>query len=294
MASKSRLVVVIASLGRPDDIGDFLHELERQTRRPDGLVLSVTEEADLPSDLKPGMAEIVIGSKGLCAQRNRGLAHIGTDYDYVAFFDDDYLPTVKTIENICAFLDANPEIVGMEGFLIADGINGPGIGRQDALDLIAGYVEPTGDAVNEVEERHDLYGCNMIYRVSAIEDARFDEVLPAYGWLEDVDFSNQLLARGRLVKTNAFAGVHRGTKRSRSPGKKLGYSQISNPIYLLRKGTMSRSDAYVQIARNLVANHAKIFTPEPWVDRKGRAAGNWRGLSDLVRGKINPGNISNL
>lgn len=292
--SKPSLVVVIATLGRPDDVADLIESLEGQTRLADRIVISVTSEDDLPPADKRKGAEVLFGKKGLCAQRNNALNHIGEDYDYLVFFDDDYVATRTAIEDIARYFDDNPSVVGITGHLIADGIKGPGINREEAFAMVSEYdASPRGKSKLK-EPVADLYGCNMAYRVSAIQGERFDERLPAYGWQEDVDFSNRLLKRGDLIRTDAFSGVHRGTKRSRSPGKKLGYSQIANPVYLLQKGTIGRRKAYVLMLKNMIANHAKILTPEPWVDRKGRATGNWVALMDLVRGKMEPERILTL
>ena len=291
----SRIVVAVATLGRPDDVADLLEALSEQTRQPDHIVLSVTDpQSDLPDPEIYQDADVLIGSKGLCAQRNRVLEHIKAQYDFLVFFDDDYIPSKTTIEDIVSFFEAHPDVVGMSGRLLADGILGPGLSKLEATDLVKTYDASPPSETNQQKPVTDLYGCNMAYRVSAIGTTRFDERLPAYGWLEDVDFSNQLLARGKLIKTDAFVGVHRGTKRARSRGKPLGYSQIANPIYLAGKGTMSNSRALTQLSRNLIANHVKSLRPEPWVDRWGRVGGNWLAIIDLLRGRLDPERIVHL
>ena len=78
----------------------------------------------------------------------------------------------------------------------------------------------------------------MSIRTSAIGALRFDERLPLYGWQEDIDFTSQLRASGRVVGLNTLNGVHLATKSGRISGMKFGYSQIANPVYLVRKGTM--------------------------------------------------------
>lgn len=295
MGEKSTIVVAVATLGRPDDVADLLEGLQKQTRMPDKVILSVTDiEKDAPPEDKRFGAEVLVGSKGLCAQRNRILEQVGHDYDYLVFFDDDYIPTKSALEGVVSFFDDNSDVVGITGHLLADGILGPGLSRDEAVALIEEFDAKPAPTLTRKNDQRGLYGCNMAYRLSAIETERFDEKLPLYGWQEDVDFSNRLLGKGDLVETNAFVGVHRGTKRSRSPGKKLGYSQVANPLYLVGKGSMSRGRAYKLMIKNLIANHVKIMTPEPWVDRAGRANGNWHALFDMVRGKMDPQKINSL
>ena len=123
---------------------------------------------------------------------------------------------------------------------------------------------------------------------------RFDEAMPRYGWLEDVDFSRALAEHGRVVKDSAMVGVHLGTKVGRSRGVPLGYSQIANPVYLTRKGTMHTRRALRMILRNIAANAGNSPRPEPWVDRRGRLRGNLLGLRDLLLGRLSPSRILSL
>lgn len=288
------LVVAIATLGRPETVAENLEALGRQTRLADRIILSATSEADLPADLDPDKYEILLGEKGLCKQRNRVLEALGEDVDYLVFFDDDYVPSKFALEHLEAFFESHPDIVGASGKLLADGIKGPGITYEEACAMVEAFdAEPRQPAIIE-HDLDSLYGCNMAYRAGIIGDTRFDENLPYYGWLEDNDFSNQLLPHGRLVKTTAFVGVHCGVKSARSPGLRLGYSQIANPIYLNRKGTLPWRRAWRLMSRNFLANHAKTFTPEPWVDRWGRAKGNWLALFHLLTGKLSPLYVTRL
>ena len=138
-------------------------------------------------------------------------------------------------------------------------------------------------------EPYSPYGCNMAFRLSAIGSLRFDERLVLYGWLEDRDFGAALAKRGgRLVKCAAARGVHMGVKAGRVSGDRLGYSQIVNPIYMLRKGTMTIGQVADHLFRNITSNVARAVRPEPFIDRRGRLRGNLRGLADVLRGRIEP------
>jgi hypothetical protein len=115
-----------------------------------------------------------------------------------------------------------------------------------------------------------------------------------YGWQEDIDFTYQLGSRGRLVKNKRMAGVHLGVKMARSPGKRLGYSQVANPVYLVQKKTMTSRMARKLISRNFMANFARSFFPEPYVDRRGRLVGNMIGFLDVLLGRSDPRRILTL
>jgi hypothetical protein len=112
--------------------------------------------------------------------------------------------------------------------------------------------------------------------------------LPLYGWQEDIDFSRQFLRRGRLVRSGEIVGVHRGVKEGRTSGVRFGYSQVINPIYLRRKGTMRWQHAYELVWRNVTANLLMALRPEPWIDRRGRVKGNALAFWDVARGVVDP------
>lgn len=290
-----RVAVLLASTGRPDSLAYGVSALLAQTQRPSRIILSVAGEADLPAD--PEIlrhVETALGPRGLPAQRNTALRLLGGDADVIVFFDDDYVPSRYCIEQIARFYTANPDVAGANGHLIDDGINTPGIGLAAAQRLVDAYDQAPARSLDVIRPLEGLYGCNMTYRASAVEGVWFDERLKLYGWQEDIDFATQVSRRGRIVKTAAFAGVHQGVKNGRTSGVRLGYSQMVNPLYLRRKGTMGTRFALRLLVRNLVANHLKAIRPEPWVDRLGRVRGNWIGLADALRGRLTPERIETL
>ena len=303
-----QVAVIICSVGRPACVLRLAPLLADQSQKPDRVIFVVTSQQDVSADTLAYFhdvcpAEIVIAPKGLTKQRNAGLQKIAQSDQqapaYVVFFDDDFLPSRYALEGIAVAFDQNPGVNGMTGHLIADGIHGVGLTHDEGVRLVA---EHDAAAAGHVKNRpaqtlrsglEGLYGCNMAYRYSALEGVRFDERLPLYGWQEDIDFAAQV--PGQRIKTNAFKGVHLGTKGGReTAGQRLGYSQIANPYYLWCKGTMSARFAFKLMTRNFIANHAKMFRPEPWIDRTARARGNWLALRDVLLRKSDPERILSL
>ena len=137
------------------------------------------------------------------------------------------------------------------------------------------------------------YGCNMAFRMATVRTSgvRFDENLPFYSWQEDIDFSHRLGRYGAIRRLAAARGVHLGHKSGRTSGVRLGYSQIANFVYLMRKGSIPASIALPHILRHLAANLLRAARPEPWVDRRGRLRGNIMALGDLLRGRCDPRRI---
>jgi GT2 family glycosyltransferase len=286
------VAVVVASFGRPHNVAALLDCLAAQSQLPAQVILSMETAADEPPNADhPFAVEKVFGTRGSSVQRNRGLDRLSPNIDAVIFYDDDFIPSRFALAGLSQFFQDYPEVAGAHGLVLQDGIGGSGIAPDDARRIVEGAdaadAPPPGRILSQVPS---LYGCNMAYRTSQIINVRFDENLPLYGWLEDVDFGARV--QGTLVHTDAFRGVHCGEKRGReTSGKRLGYSQIANPIYMLHKGTLMRRVAYIQILRNVAANHSKMFFSEPWIDRRGRVIGNWRAVSDLLCGRIDPTRI---
>jgi glycosyltransferase involved in cell wall biosynthesis len=288
-----RIAVGFATVGRRELIPETLAEIQRQQRLPDRVIIAPASASDCPADIDlPVPVDIVHGPKGSCAQRNT-ILDAATDADIVVFFDDDFFPEPAYLAEIERIMASDDSIVMVTGSVITDGILGPGLSAEAARVALYGAAPAP---LERLEPTYNGYGCNMAVRMDAVRThaLRFDENLPLYAWLEDVDFSRRLAAHGRIVRSLRARGVHLGSKRARTPGLRLGYSQVANPVYLLRAGTMRADKAAVQIVRNLAANLRKARNPEPWVDRMGRLRGNWLALCDLLRGRLHPRRILDL
>lgn len=289
-----KIAVGIATAGRREILSETLLEIGRQTRAPDRLIVCPARSEDCDSSLLlPVPIEVVSSPIGSCAQRN-AIIEAAADADWMVFFDDDFFPAPDFLALLEAEILARPSAAVITGTPLADGILGLGLSPQEARLIIASRKpEP---AIGRMSETHKGYGCNMAVNMALVRrcGARFDEALPLYAWLEDEDFSRSLARQGAILKSRALQGVHLGVKSGRTPGLRLGYSQVANPVYLWRKGSFSASRAFRQIGRNVVANLIKSFRPEPWVDRLGRLRGNALAFSDLAANRLTPARILDL
>lgn len=300
--------VIIATKGRASEVHELLSWLERQSVPAAHTFVIGSEPKDVagldshPSTLA-GKASIHLASRaGLTLQRNCGIAHarerglLGAAPSFCVFFDDDFRPADNWIEQAQRCFIEQPNVMGITGHVLADGVHGLPISSEEASQFISGKRPPnphwaSGDTIREMD---CLYGCNMAFRGSAMQACEFDEVLPLYGWQEDQDYSSQIAKHGRLIYLPDCKGVHMGSSSGRTSGLRLGYSQIVNPIYLIRKGTMSKAKAYRFIARHLVANGVKSFIINHRIDYRGRLRGNLRALKDLGKGICDPRQITHF
>ncbi len=289
----ARVAVAIATRGRPAVVSQTLrHLLATQTLAPERVILSCVDRSDAGDLVDDDRVEIITGKPGLPAQRNAVLDHLPQGIDVLVFLDDDFVADPNWLATAARAFADESSVVGFTGRVVADGIKGPGIPFAEAIRLVD---EAPVNGGPRWERPFSPYGCNMAYRVSAIGDNRFDERLVLYGWLEDRDFGASLAKKGGdLVKCAEAYGVHMGVKVGRVSGQRLGYSQVINPVYLRRKGTMTTKQAIGQIWRNMSMNFAKSLAPEPFIDRRGRVKGNLTALLDLLRGQINPEKAASL
>jgi GT2 family glycosyltransferase len=289
------VAVGIATAGRPNVVANTVRALDGQTRKPDAIVVCSPSEADVAglADAGPDV-RLIQGPRGLTHQRNQILRHL-EGFDAVVFFDDDFIPCARYIEVVETVFSCCPDVAMTTGRMVADGIGGPGFDMPTAVELLDQDRDARSDW-RDFKDVYNGYGCNMAVRLAPVREhaLMFDEALPLYAWLEDIDFSRRLARYGRIVKTEAASGVHLGTKSGRQSGIRLGYSQIANPFYLVRKGSCSWRKALHLMSRNCLANLIGMVRPEPYIDRTGRAVGNARAFADLLTGRLTPARILNF
>ncbi|WP_291297586.1 glycosyltransferase family 2 protein [Elioraea sp.] len=288
------IAVGIATRGRPAILAETIAELDRQVRRPDAVIVchvAPDDVGDLPAR-RPDIT-FLTAPAGLPRQRNT-ILDAAAAHDVVLFLDDDFLPAPEWLAVLEAVMLARPDCVVATGTVIADGAKGPGITVAEGRAILAADVAPP-DALAAVPHFNG-YGCNMAFRMAPVHayGIRVDEALPLYAWYEDIDVSRRLAAHGSILRLAGARGVHLGAKAARTPGLRLGYSQVVNPIYLARKGSFPWSHAIPSAARHCLINLVRSASPEPHVDRFGRFRGNMLGLWDLIRGRAHPGRILQL
>lgn len=289
-----KLAVIIATFGRKEQLAQLLVHLERQERLPDEVVVSAPDETHVPVyEPRVFPISIVLGRSGLCAQRNRALEQVLERFDVITFFDDDFIPKDDYLRLVELAFQEHEDWAVVMGHVVKDGARTAGLSWAEGLQVLA--AEPSKMPVKpKIVDHVGAYGCNMSIRMKFVGELRFDERLVLYGWQEDIDFTSQLRRFGRVIGLNTLRGVHLGLKIGRVSGERFGYSQIINPTYLMRKGTVPASFALPLIARNIAANLVRSLWPEPYVDRRGRLRGNLIALAHLLKGRIEPEYIQKI
>src|SRR4051812_21403560 len=178
-----RVCVGVATRGRPELVRNLVLRLRRQTLKPERIVVACVEAADVEGLSPAPDIQIVFSAPGLAKQPNLLLDH--ADADYLAYFDDDFIPDDRWLEMAVAQFEADPAIAGVTGNVVADGVVGPGLTPDEGERALASaHRRGRSSSV----ENCSPYGCNMAFRVSALAGQRFDERLVLYGWQEDRDY----------------------------------------------------------------------------------------------------------
>jgi GT2 family glycosyltransferase len=290
------ITVIVASVGRPDALRQLWMQLDRSMTQLGiqmSVIVSVPAHSDLPAESTSWQWRNVVGTRGASAQRNRALDAVSADTDFVFFFDDDALPRDDYISNAVLFFGKHPSAIAITGNVLADGA---ALSREISVEEAKALLYTSCEA--PVKERdsdraHDeLYGCNFAVRWQACSDLRFDERLPLYSWLEDLDYAIQARRRGEIYWLVGSVVVHRGSNSGgRLQHRRFGYSQVANPLWLREKGSFSLGMTIKLILPPVAKNLAlSLRVGERGALRRTRLQGNVRALRDVLRnaGKATP------
>lgn len=287
------VAVVLASAGRPQILAQALATCRDQRGVAFTGVVSVPDRASLPAD-GALLADwrVVVGPRGLAAQRNTAIDALADDVDIVAFFDDDAVLRPDYLARAVRFLQQHRDVVGLTGRVLLDGARSGEIGQDVAAAALA---RSAGRSAGGWQRIRSLYGCNFVVRRAPAAATRFDERLPLYSWLEDHDFARRLMRLGGLARVEDCVAVHRAAASGgRMAHHRLGYSQVMNPVYLARKGSFSIWLATQQIFRPVAKNLVLSLGGSTVGWRRDRLTGNMLAFRDAVRLRIRPERVLDL
>lgn len=292
-----RCFVVVATKGRPTETRRLLDNLRGQVLPPAFTVVIGAEDKDLSGIhdhelVRSGDCFATVSPKvGSSSQRNFGLAELkrrgyfdeGAGRFFCAFFDDDFRMQDDWILR-AAVRFAQNDIVGLTGQVLADGVKGGGLSESEAEAYLKRKIgrQPHWASGDTEREIGSVYGCNMAFLDLVSKDVRFDEALPLYGWQEDRDYTAMARRSGKVIYFPGSVGVHLGIKAGRTSGLKFGYSQIANPLYLMKKGTMEPASCLQFVGRALLANSIRSLRQHRFVDYRGRLYGNILAVMDTI------------
>jgi glycosyltransferase involved in cell wall biosynthesis len=285
---------VIASTGRPAVLADTVDCLLRQTMPPDEIILSIAQPGDvLPEVVALPRVRVLVSPRGSSVQRNRALDHVDPAATIVSFFDDDVELAPDHLARAQELFAREADVVMLWGLLVADGVQRGGLSRDEARAALRAHAAEDGFEPARGGARGALGG-GMHVRRAAAGHMRFDERLALYGWQEDRDLAARCTALGRVGLYRACAFAHLGVPGGRVSGRRFGFAQVMNPVYLWRKGSIPAGDAGALCARAVARNALGTLLGEKRVDRAGRLRGNLAAVGLLLRRRIEPEHVAQL
>ncbi|MBS1209299.1 MAG: hypothetical protein H6R19_1697 [Proteobacteria bacterium] len=294
-----KVFVVVATKGRAAETSILMDFLERQTMLASRIVAVGTCSQDLDGLEQHSLSrsevvkQIVSDRAGSSVQRNVGVAWVleneaDVDDALFVFFDDDFRPERHWLECCRAQFFENADLIGLTGHVLLDGARSGGVSELEANQALENFVRMGSKGAGRLSDCFSLYGCNMALRASIFRAHSFDENLPLYGWMEDLDLSRRAVENGgRLASSGACIGVHLGAQRGRTSGFRFGYSQVANPIYICFQGRLSVFCAASFVLRPFASNLIRCFRNEKH-DYRGRLKGNLIAFLDVLSGKSSP------
>jgi GT2 family glycosyltransferase len=286
---ENSIAVVIASTQRADILSKTLVSVTNQSRRADEIIVSVTSETDFPEKPFPSYVRRILSRPGASAQRNAGVDALMSRPLFVAFLDDDLVLHSDYLKNMERIFISKPQAMLVMGHLLANG----NISFDEAQNLAAFPPDCGANAGRYYPVRGTyggVYGANMCVRFSLLESERFDERLPLYSMMEDVDIGTRARQYGEVGYYFGSMAVHLRAESGRINLRAHGFAEVMNPMYLGCKGTIPKWDAILKfVLRTPVANavlaciqHQRRF------ERWQRLVGNLYALGYILRCRIEP------
>src|SRR5215212_6836847 len=104
------VAVIIATRGRPAIVNELVKELAQQSKAPAHTFVIATRAEDVSQlNVDRPHLTVQIGRTGLTMQRNDGLALAGSQFSYIVFFDDDFIPSRFWLERMIGIFESNPD-----------------------------------------------------------------------------------------------------------------------------------------------------------------------------------------
>ena len=180
--------------------------------------------------------------------RNLGVAHSSLKSKVICFLDDDVDINRNYFLKIIEMFNKNHEALAVAGvddtsytgknkhgkfYRLMSKIFFLGHFEKDEARVISSYGNTYPLNLQKVINAEWIPGLNMAYKKEVFKEQQFDENLLGYTVAEDIDFSYNLNRRrpGSIFITPYAHLVHRASKLSRNPTKRLAYINQVDHFY---------------------------------------------------------------
>ncbi|MFZ0964135.1 MAG: glycosyltransferase [Terriglobia bacterium] len=293
-----QIAIVIATVGRCEELRMMLRSLAAQTRLPDQVVL-VDEggEGDTLAREFPQLNIFVTtfprGSAS--AKRNRGIQYVAPGIELIGFMDDDIILEPQAMAALRDFWLSSPSDLGGVSCNL---VNHPPLFASRLKSLRLASRLALYDARGGVVLRsgfHTLLGCvsqnqyvqwlpstAVVYRRQVLAEQSFDEWYQGYSYLEDLDFSYSISRKYKLAVLAGARFCHYPSPIGRTDPYLFGKKEVLNRLHFVRKHPeLSPAPCYVALfMRTLISTFLGLTKLEGAYFK--RAWGNIVGLVSVV------------
>ena len=305
------VTLAVCTLSRPASLLRLLESVERQTLRPEQIVVvdassdDATERsvqdflasaAGYPETTYVRVTEEAVG---LTRQRNRAVRL--AQFDLIAFFDDDIELLPGCLCELARVHRESPEPICGVAAVLENGLSSPtplwrlrrALGVVPTLEpgryCRSGMSTPWSflDGRRELVQGDWLPGGATMWRTEVARALRFDESFRGYAQGEDLEFSLRAAHRGRLlVATNARC-LHIHEAAGRPDHYRLGYMAIRNRWEIHSRSLSPRTGGDIALfayawALDTVLLLRHLVSPGNWAPTIRQIAGRLRAGYELL------------
>lgn len=246
---ETKLVFIIPTVGRYEELNTLLDSITSQTHKPDLVIIIDSGKKYAKDKINVNycvhIEYIHTNSNSLTKSRNIGIKNVPKDFNLIGFLDDDVVLLQNSLKNMLDFWKMAPPEIGGAAFNIIDN-------RKPRKFWIFKKVFFMGDRYpgNVLKSGYQtmLYGVKKniftkwlpggatVWRREVFDYFKFDEVLKGYGYIEDLEFSYRVSKRFKLIVLEGAKVLHSPyPKKRKGENINFGISEVKNRYYFVAK-----------------------------------------------------------
>jgi GT2 family glycosyltransferase len=249
---KNKLAFVVATKDRPCELRNMLKSLGVQSYRPDQVVIVDGSEQSVEKIVQefPNLRITYLRCipPSAARQRNLGIESVDSEVHLIGFLDDDIELASDALQKMMDFWENASEDTGGAAFNM---INHPQLygawlkhlPLTEKLGLYSkdgGKVLPSGfhTMIGYIPETNFVQWLPtgaVLWRRKVLQEFRFDEWFNGYSYLEDLDFSYQVVKKYQLVVVAGAHYYHYPSSTGRDNGYIFGKREVKNRIHFIKK-----------------------------------------------------------
>ena len=246
------LAIVIPTKDRIPELRRLLASLQRQRRQPAAIIIvesgSFQSHGILNEFPTMNIKWIHFSPPSAARQRNAGLREIGSDREYVGFFDDDIVLEQNALEEMMRYWQQAPAGIGGATFNLK---NSPTLAlawvkhlpwierlglynRQKGVVLSSGFQTMIDHCDRLCSVQWFPSGASL-WRRRVLSEFQFDEWFTGHSYLEDLEFSYRVGKKYGLVVLPEAEFFHIPPPPRHRNWIQFGRQEVINRLYFVRR-----------------------------------------------------------